>query len=342
MAKSKFQKMKLLYVKDFFESESDAEHGVTVSDIIEYLDSVGIEAERKSLYDDIQLLCDVYKMNIEKVKVPRSMEYRLVERDFELYELKLLCDAVEASRFITEKKSAELIEKLKAHCSRHQADMLSRQVLVSGKIKNMNESIYYNVDAIFDAISRGRALTFRYFNRTLKSKTERVYRRAGALYEVSPYALTYSEEKYYLIAYDFASEGLRHFRVDRMEGIEQSERLRDAKRYFGDMELGSYTNMHFGMFGGEEKKVGIEFEDHLANAVYDRFGSDITAISTPDGRYRVYVSVVVSEQFFGWMSGVGKGAVIVSPPEVKEAYTEHLRALLSMYGDDAADAQKAK
>ena len=172
MAKSKFQKLKLLYIKEYFEEMTDAEHGVTVNDIIAHLSSVGIEAERKSVYDDIEMLCDVYGMNIEKVKVPRSMEYRLVERDFDLHELKLLCDAVMASRFITEKKSDQLIGKLKSTAGRYGAERLSRQVIVSGKIKNMNESIYYNVDAIFEAIASERSVRFKYFARTLRDKSE--------------------------------------------------------------------------------------------------------------------------------------------------------------------------
>ena len=202
MAKSRFQKLKMLYIRDIFEQLTDENRGITVNEIIDHLDSVGIEAERKSVYDDIELLSDVYGMNIEKIKVPRSMEYRLLEREFDLHELKLLCDAVQASRFITEKKTDELISKLKTLCSRHEAEKLSRQVYVSEKIKNMNESIYYNVDAVFEAIAAERAIRFKYFNRTLDDKNIRRYRRGGGYYEVSPYALTYSEERYYIIAYD--------------------------------------------------------------------------------------------------------------------------------------------
>jgi predicted DNA-binding transcriptional regulator YafY len=331
MAKSKFQKLKMLYVRDAFERNTDAEHGITVNDLIDRLDEVGIEAERKSIYDDIALLSDVYGMNIEKIKIPHSMEYRLTERDFELYELKLLCDAVQASRFITEKKSEELIAKLKRLCSRYEAEKLSRQVHVSEKIKNMNESIYYNVDAVFEAISAERSIRFKYFNRTLDSKTEKKYRREGGYYEVSPYALTYSEEKYYLIAYDFEEGAMRHFRVDRMDGIEQTQRPRDAQKYFSGIELGSYTDRHFGMYGGEEVKVGIRFDAYLANAVYDRFGTDIAVIREGEGKYLVFVSAVVSAQFFGWLAGLGPGAKIVSPEKVARDYEAHLRSILADY-----------
>ena len=334
MAKTKFQNLKLLYIKDYFERMTDAEHGVTVGDIIEHLASVGIEAERKSIYDDIEMLSEYYGMNIEKVKVPRSMEYRLLSRDFDLHELKLLCDAVMASRFITERKSAELVSKLKGRASRYEAERLSRQLIFSDKIKNMNESIYYNVDAIFEAIASERSITFRYFARTLRSPSERCYRRSGGCYEVSPYALTYSEERYYLVAYDFDTKERRHFRVDRMDDIRVSERARDADKYFSGVNIGSYTDRRFGMFGGEETRVALEFDSHLAGAVYDRFGSDIVALASGEDKYRVHVSVVVSEQFYGWLAGLGRGAVIVSPENVRDGYIKHLCKIIEANGSE--------
>lgn len=331
MAKSKFQKLKLLYIKDFFEENSDSEHGVTVAEIIDFLDSVGIEAERKSIYDDISLLCDYYGMNIEKKKVPHNTEYYLLDRRFDMHELKLLCDSVEASRFITDKKSRELIDKLKSECSRHEAAQLSRQVLVSGKIKNMNESIYYNVDAIFRAIECERCVSFLYFSRSLADKSTRIYRKGGARYEASPFALTYSDDKYYLIAYDLSDGEIKHFRVDRMEKIEQTDTPRDGQKYFSSIDLAKYTDRHFGMFGGEVKAVGIEFEGVLAGAVYDRFGEDITAIKTEDGRYRVTVFAAISEQFFGWVAGLGLGTEIVSPEDVRQGFVSHISKILEKY-----------
>ena len=333
MAKSRFQKLKLLYIKDYFERCSDDSHGIPVPELIEHLSSLGIEAERKSIYDDIELLSEYYGMNIEKVKIPRSMEYRLTEHDFDLHELKLLCDAVMASRFITEKKSDMLIDKLKAQASVHEAQKLSRQVIVSDKIKNMNESIYYNVDAIFEAIAAERSVRFRYFARSFRSPLERCYRRGGEYYEVSPYALTYSEEKYYLIAYDYEQKKLKHFRVDRMEDIREGERGRDAQKYFSSINLGMYTDRCFGMFGGEETRVTLEFEEFLAGAVYDRFGSDIVAVRTEQDRYRVHVPIVESEQFYGWLAGLGSGARVIAPDSVREGYKKHLCKILESVED---------
>ncbi len=322
MAKTQNQKLKLLLIRDFLLKNTDAEHGVTLAEITAHLCACGVSAERKSLYDDIEILRDLYGMDIAREKNDKRFEYKLLSRDFDLHELKLLGDAVESSKFVTEKKSAELIAKLKTLCSTHEAEVLSRQVLC-GKVKNMNESIYYSVDAIFDAISSEHCICFKYFNQSFSGKRE--YRRGGALYEVSPYALTYSEEKYYLIAFDLSNGEIRHFRVDRMENIRKTERERDAGKHFAAIDRTKYTDMHFNMFGGEVVRVRLEFEDRLAGAFFDRFGTDIAAIRTFDDKYEVSVNIAVSEQFFGWLCGLGGGARIVAPKGIKEEYRAFLQ-----------------
>ncbi len=325
MAKTQNQKMKLIRIKEFLECNTDEDHGVTLSEISAHLDACGIKAERKSLYDDIELLREYCHMDIDLQKSGARFEYRLLSRDFDLHELKLLSDAVESSKFITEKKSNELIAKLKKLHSRHGAQTLSRQVLC-GKVKNMNESIYYSVDAIFDAIASERCIRFKYFN--LSFQKEKEYRRNGNFYEVSPYALTYSEEKYYLIAYDLASEEIRHFRVDRMESISPLDKKRNAALLFSGLDSAKYTDIHFGMFGGELIRVRLELDKKLSGAFFDRFGSENTAISTGNGKFEVSVSVAVSEQFFGWLSGLGTGARIVAPKEIKTQYADFLSKIL--------------
>ncbi len=321
MAKKQHQKLKLLLLKDYLQKNTDEEHGVTLAEITAYLGEQDISAERKSLYSDIELLRDVYKMDIIRQKNDSRFEYKLMSRDFDLHELKLLCDAVESSKFITDKKSTELITKLKTLCSRHEAEALSRQVLC-GKVKNMNESIYYSVDTVFDAIRNNRCIRFRYFNYTFTKEKE--YRRGGEFYEVSPYSLTYSEEKYYLIAYDFKNRDIRHFRVDRMENIEQTQKARNASELFSDIDLTKYTDMHFSMFGGEVVRVRLEFDLRLAGAFFDRFGTDTAAIHTAEDKYEVSVNVAVSEQFFGWLAGLGGGARVVAPKEVRAKYRDFL------------------
>ena len=322
MAKSKNQKLKLLYLKDYLLENTDAEHGVTISEITAYLQSNSICAERKSLYDDIELLRSLYGMDICTQKIAKRVEYRVLSRKFDLHELKLLCDAVQSSKFITEKKSSELIDKLKSECSRHEAVKLSRQVICSGKVKNMNESIYYNVDSLFEAISSDRCVTFRYFNYTFDKQKE--FRRGGSLYEVSPFALVYSEDKYYLVGHDFEADEIRHFRVDRMAGIDISDRPRSPQVLFSGIDIAKYTDMHFSMFGGEIRRVRLEFDKKLANTVYDRFGADNVVYDSGEGKYEMYVALAVSEQFYGWLAGLGGKAKIISPQEIKDGYISFL------------------
>ena len=322
MAKSRNQKLKLLYLKDYLLENTDEEHGVTISEITAFLQNNSICAERKSLYDDIDLLRSLYGMDICTQKIAKRVEYRVMSRKFDLHELKLLGDAVQSSKFITEKKSSELIDKLKGECSRHEAEKLSRQVLCSGKVKNMNESIYYNVDSLFEAISSDRCVTFRYFNYTFDKQKE--FRRGGSLYEVSPFTLVYSEDKYYLVGHDFAVGEIRHFRVDRMSGIEASDRPRNSNVLFAGIDIAKYTDMHFSMFGGQIQRVRLEFDKKLANTVYDRFGSDNVVYDTGDGKYEMYAALAVSEQFYGWLAGLGGGARILSPKEVRDGYIAFL------------------
>jgi len=322
MAKSRNQKLKLLYLKDYLLENTDEEHGVTISEITAYLQSNDILAERKSLYDDIDLLRSVYGMDICTQKIAKRVEYRVASRKFDMHELKLLGDAVQSSKFITEKKSNELIDKLKGECSRHEAEKLSRQILCTGKVKNMNESIYYNVDSLFEAISSDRCVLFRYFNYTFDKQKE--FRRDGARYEVSPLTLVYSEDKYYLIGYDLSVGAIRHFRVDRMTGIEIGSRARNAKEFFSGIDVAKYTDMHFSMFGGEIQRVRLCFDKKLANTVYDRFSSDNVVYDKGDGSYEMYVSLAVSEQFFGWLAGLGGGAKIISPQNVRDDYISFL------------------
>ena len=322
MAKGKNQKLKLLYLRDYLLRNTDEDHGVTLAEITDYLSECDITAERKSLYDDIELLRSVYGMDIILQKTAKRFEYKVVSREFDLHELKLLGDAVESSRFITEKKSAELINKLKKQCSRYEADKLSRQILCNGKVKNMNESIYHNVDSIFDAIADEVCISFKYFNYTHDKQKQ--YRRGGDRYDASPFTLVYSEDKYYLIAYDKKAEEIRHFRVDRMDSIEKTKSRRAAKRYFSGIDIARYTDLHFSMFGGELCRVRLRFDLDFANAVFDRFGRDIVTVRHGEDSFETSVQVAVSEQFFGWLAGLGGHAGILAPEDVKNRYKRYL------------------
>ena len=332
MAKSPNQKLKIVYLMDFLRSNSDENHPVSIAEIIKHLEGYGISAERKSLYDDIEAL-RTYGMDIIQQKGPGG-GYYLGTREFELPELKLLVDSVQASRFITGKKSMALIKKVEALASIYDAGTLHRQVYVSNRIKTMNESIYYNVDKIHTGIASDRQINFKYFEYSVTK--ERSFRRGGQEYAVSPYALTWNNENYYLIAFDSESSQIRHYRVDEMASISISDKVREGKEVLGGMNMAEYTEKVFGMFSGKAEKVRLSCENHLAGAVIDRFGKDIIIVSTDKERFTITVDVVPSPQFLAWVFGFQGSMKILSPASVVEEMSTLLKESAAMYesGDE--------
>lgn len=327
MPKSSNQKLKLLYIIRTLMEISDERHPVSTAKIIEMLSRNGISAERKSIYDDIEAL-KVFGFDIEKTKVPPGGFY-LASREFEAAELKLLVDSVLASQFITEKKTLQLIKKLEKLLSVHEAKQMRRQVYVSGRIKHMNESIFYSVDAIHRGIAEDRQITFKYFDYTVEKRKR--YRRDGERYSISPYALTWDNENYYMIGYDADAEKIKHYRVDRMEYIALTELPREGRDCFDAHDMSVYTRRNFSMYGGEEARVTMEFDDSLAGVVIDRFGKDVMITRLGDGRFRISAQVAVSPQFYAWVFGLGGGARITAPESVKNGMLEMLESASAYY-----------
>ncbi|MBR2387856.1 MAG: WYL domain-containing protein [Clostridia bacterium] len=326
MAKSSSQKLKILYLMKIFLERTDCEHSLTLAEIIKLLADENISAERKSLYDDINTL-RAYGMNIETVR-DSSVRYYLESRLFELPELKLLVDAVQASKFITAKKSGELIKKLEKFSSTYEAMRLNRQVYVSNRIKAMNESIYYNVDFIHNAINDNKKITFKYYEWT--PEKEKRLRHDGALYSVSPWALTWDDEYYYMIAYDSAVSKIKHYRVDKMVKISISDEKREGSEVFEDFDMAIYSKQTFGMFGGELTTVRIECDNSLAGVVIDRFGTDVTMLPRGE-KFEASIRVMVSPTFISWALGFGSKLKILSPTPVAEMLKDTAKAALSMY-----------
>ncbi|MBR1780804.1 MAG: transcriptional regulator [Oscillospiraceae bacterium] len=318
MARSAHQKEKLLVLLEVLSRESDQEHPVTTARLIQALAARGVSAERKSVYDDLETLRELgYDVVTE-----RGRGHFLASRDFELAELKLLVDAVQSSKFISEGKSRSLIKKLERLCSDHQAGSLHRQVYVTGRVKTMNESVLYSIDAIHEAISANRRLRFRYFD--YNAAKEKVFRRDGAVYEVSPVGLLRSDESYYLVALDARSGQRRHYRVDRMA----SPAVADAERASGcgEIDMGAYARRHFGMFSGRDRQVRLRCPNGLAHVILDRFGMDVMLIPDGPGHFALTVEVTVSQQFYGWLFGLGPEVELTAPADVREEYLAALRA----------------
>lgn len=334
MARSVKQKQKLLYLLKILTEQSDEEHCLSTQALIDALAAYDIKAERKSIYDDIAQLID-FGCDIVLVKAKSGGGYYLAGRDFELAELKLLVETVQASRFLTVNKSRELISKIEKLASKAQAGQLQRQVYVANRIKTANESIYYVVDDIHRAIQNNRQISFQYLEWNLNR--ELVSRRNGKAYHVSPWALTCKDENYYLIAHDSEEDKIKHFRVDKMAKIEVLEdKKREGAELFDRFDIADYANKTFGMYGGREEIVTLLFENSLIGVVMDRFGREAPVRKRDEEHFSVRVRVAVSGQFFGWLTGLGAGAQIIAPESVVEAYGRHLKEILASYEEREA------
>ena len=324
MAKHSNQKSKLLYLCQILLRQTDEDHPMSVAELIAALAVHDIKAERKSIYDDLEAL-GRFGLDVQSRK-GASAGWFVGERDFQLPELKLLMDAVQSSRFITQKKSDALIAKLESLASVHQAGQLQRQVYVSGRIKVMNESIYYNVDTLHAALSGQRAVTFLYFDYDIARK--KVYRRQGQRYSVSPYGLIWNSENYYLVAFDHENGDMRHYRVDKMADIVVTELTRQGWERYPDFQLASYGQKHFGMYSGQEMTVTLRGRNEAAGVVWDRFGQEIILVPDGQGHFTVTLPVVMSPQFFGWLFGLDGTLVLRAPQRAVDAYRQRLLAAL--------------
>ena len=333
MSKNPNQKLKLLYLYQILLQRTDENHKLTTDELRAALERCGITAERKSIYSDIEAL---QNFGLDVIcQRGTGGGYYVASREFELPELKLLVDAIQCSRFITEKKSNELIGKIEHLTSDHEAHTLQRQVYVSERVKTLNEQIYYNIDALHAAISHNVQITFRYFNWVLNfsasPRIQKQYRRDGARYRVSPWALTWDNENYYLIGFDDDSKEIRHYRVDKMLKIFTENEARNGAELFRKFDSARFAAGTFGMFGGREEKVNLEFENHLVGVMIDRFGQDIMIMSKDNEHSVTRVQVNVSTQFYGWLAALGNSVRVISPENVRKEYRDFLRKALENY-----------
>ena len=321
------QKLKLFYLMKILMEKTDEEHTITVPEMIAELGKLGISAERKSVYDDLEYL-KLFGLDVCSRKT-RTHDYFIGSREFELPELKLLVDSVQASKFITHKKSMELISKIEKLTSEANAKKLHRQVFVTNRVKTVNETIYYNVDKIHDAIAANKQITFKYYDLDVNRK--KVYRKNGDRYTESPVALTWDDENYYLITYKEKYDDYAHYRVDKMESIEITEEDRVLSEE--PFDLSAYSKTTFAMFGGEETEVSIKFENDLVGVVFDRFGTDVRIVKADEDHFICTVKVAVSPHFLSWIVSFGRRAKIMSPDYVVDEMYALIRESLENYED---------
>lgn len=327
MSKGTNQKLKLLYLTKIFREQTDEEHMLTIAEIIEKLSAYDVSADRKTLYTDFEELRH-FGLDIISQQIGRQHYYYLGAREFELPELKLLVDSVQSAKFITAQKSQKLIKKLEGLVSKYEATQLQRQVYITGRVKTMNESIYYNVDKLHAALSADAQIQFQYYQWNVKKEME--LRRGGKLYQVSPWGLMWDDKYYYLVAYDAETDKIKHYRVDKMLRIQITDQKRAGKERYQSFNLPDYTKRIFGMFSGEETKVTLEADNSMAGVLIDRFGKDIMLIPQDGGRFRATVDVAISDQFLGWIVALGT-VKIVGPEAVVKKMQAKVSNLIADY-----------
>lgn len=322
------QKFKLYRLAQIMLERTDDDHYITMPEIMSALGEYEITADRKSIYNDLRDL-EILGIEVEGEPIGNRYHYHVVNRPFELPELKLLVDAIQSSKFITERKTNVLIKKLEQMVSKYEAVKLQRQVYVTGRIKTMNESIYYTVDAIHNAISENKKIKFQYYQWNVKKEME--LRHNGAWYHISPWGLSWDDENYYLVGYDSDAGKIKHYRVDKMLHIQMSEEKREGQEYFKKLDMADYAKKSFGMFGGKEQEVKLRVANNLAGVIIDRFGKNVMMISEDEDHFTVNVNVHVSKQFLGWIFSLGESVRIVGPSEVVAQMKEEIERLVRQY-----------
>ena len=326
MPKAENQRAKLIYLAKIFSERTDEAHPISREELLSALGEYGVEVERKTLYSDIETLRETGMDIILDKSAPRKSAYYLASRDFELPELQLLTNAVACSKFITEKKSKKLIEKLSRLASVHQGAKLRREVIVSEKVKVKNEYIYYNVDILQEAVAKKKKIRFKYFNYDCNKK--KVYRDDKNDYIVSPLCLTWKDEQYYCIGFHERRQTISNFRIDKMEDVRITDENCTEVEGF---DASAYSGRIFGMFAGNDERVTMRFSNSLAGVVLDRFGMDTLLTKDGDDHFTVCVEVTVSTVFFGWVMQFGGEIEILKPYSVREKFCDQLRSIGKNY-----------
>lgn len=325
MPKQSNQKKRILLLREFLLERTDKSNPVSMSEIKTYLEHQDIFVESRTIRDDIETLKDT------GLDINGERKYHVENREFELAELKLLVDCVQSSKFITEKKTNELLKKISLLCSKHEAQEIKGKVYCN-RIKSMNESIHDNVSTIHEAIQKDNHISFKYLEYTINKEMQ--YRHNGKTYEVSPFALVYNEENYYLLAHEIDTyEKIKHFRVDKMKDVRVVDTLygRRYKGVFDKIDIAEYTKQNFSMYGGGAQRVTLQFSNSLIGVVIDRFGKDIVINKVDTNHFKLNVPVAISNQFFSWVFGFGGDAKILEPKPIVKQYKKMLKDVFDMY-----------
>lgn len=325
--------IRLLHLKNYLEANAGKNRIVTRGEIEAYLTEKGYPVEKKTLYTDFAILQGEFGLQMEYDVHKKG--YRLLNPPFEPYELRLMVDGVQSSKFITKEKAREITEKIKRLAGKDTIKSLNRQSYVADRVRNMNDSVVTDADRIHQAISEDCKISFRYFHYSPNAATKRSYSKDGNKYTVSPYALLWNNGNYYLYAYDSEKQKFRYFRVDRMDAISNPLPIRrDGKEAYHEKQLTTQEEKVFDMFSGTAYNVRMRFRNELADAVIDQFGKDVMMIPCDDQHFIVTAPVEISPPLFAWIATFGRRVKILSPEPVVERMRDFLQRSMDMYKED--------
>lgn len=317
-------KLKTLYVMRILQNETDAEHGLTLRQIIERLNDYGIEAERKGLYNDIQVLRE-FGFDIQTFQ-RNPVQYAIVRHDFSLSELMLLVDAVESCKFLTTRQSRALTTNLKLLANDHERALLDRHIHVPGRIKSKTDSVFSSIDALHDALRSKRKVEFMYYKYGLDGR--RFAAHGGKPHLVTPVGITFADGYYYLTAWNDDHECMTEYRVDRMEKLRVSDERATKNEQIAHHEFEGDRHELFGRFGGEPVTATLLVDGDKVEIIMDRFGDTAEWYKQDDKTAKVVVKIRQSEPFFGWIAGLGGTVRIHGPKSLVNEYRDYLRFLL--------------
>ena len=323
--------IRILLLKEYLQANAGKDRPIKRKDIEAYLTEKGFPVEKKTLYADFAVLDNVFGLHLEYDQHKKG--WKLLNPPFEPYELRLLVDGIQSSKFITREKAREITEKIKTLAGKETKATLNRQAYVADRVRSMNDSVVKDADRIHQAIAEDSQIAFRYFHYTPNRSNPKSYSKDGSKLIVSPYALLWNNGNYYLYAYD--GKKFRYYRVDRMESISHPLiQKREGKELFKEKDITSQEAKVFDMYGGDTYNVCIRFRKELADVAIDQFGKDVLMIPADEEHFTITVPVEVSPTFFAWISTFGRRVKILEPAAVVKKMREFIQAAADMYEDD--------
>ena len=322
------QKIKLLKLYEMLRQHSDEDRPLSTNQLCAMLEAEGITCDRRTLSEDIDTL-NANGFEVLRRRTRYAKLYYIVDRQFELAEVKILIDSIQAASFITKQKTKELTDKVASLAGSHKASALKGNLVTFNTRKHANEAIYYTVDALENALQQKCRVSFHYFD--LNEHGERISRKNGERYLVNPVGLVYHEDNYYLVTYHETHEATVNYRVDRMADVQIDGSLVVERAIALSDELGVYTERVFKMFNGPQATVELQFDRKLIDAIHDKFGDSVEITACKRGLCTATVEVLVSPVFFGWCFQFGKSLKILSPSYVAKEMKEHAGQVARMY-----------